>query len=323
MINFLVSSLLLLVSNSLTNGQNGTVCQKSLPRVSCVNELMERDIRNYLEDMGHSEKTSVCYWNLYHIKRNYQFALTRNKGTYPPAGDAFLQYGDDIIVIHGEPEQDYFKLEDDQPRMITMQVEDTSGIVVLAPFLLMTFEKNYYSSTRSAENSSNIDGILRSYHKAKQQDDIVSQSSELDDMKLDVSLTRAECTNRILDTEIVRYLAKLPTMVGRRFWNISIERVPDLQENNDFFVCQLFLEPLLPDEGAAYLDYGNDILIVTKESDFSLFSIVSGKDIDVQIIRNRIPMFTDFPYLYFRFKEESPIDWKCNIVFTSPELYGK
>lgn len=314
--------LILLVSNSLTNGQNGTVCQKSLPRVSCVNELMDRDIRDYLEDMGHSEKTSVCYWNLYHVKGFYDYGLTVNKGTLPPSGDAFLQYGNDLIVIHGEPERDVFKMEDGQRKKITMEVKDTVATVIQSPYLIMKGGKYSYYSIRSFEDPSNINDIHNLYLNTKLQNYAISQSSEPYDIKLNVSLNRAVCTNRVLDAEIVRYLAKFPTIAGKRFWNISIDKVPDLQGNTAFFVCNLHLEPYSPEEGTAYLEYGNDIIILKKESDLSLFSILPGKDIDVRVIRNRMPWNSEFPYLSFRFREESPIDSKCYIS-SSLEVYGQ
>lgn len=94
------------------------------------------------------------------------------------------------------------------------------------------------------------------------------------------TIPKAECVNKIIDDEIRHYLAQQNTARQECHWNVRTEK------DNDVFVFRMFRGPdFVPAEGTAYLQYGNDIIVVEGKLDRAVFRRVKGYDRSMKMSR--------------------------------------
>lgn len=110
------------------------------------------------------------------------------------------------------------------------------------------------------------------------------------------SIPKAECVNPIIDGEIRHYLAQQDTAKHQCYWSIRIEK------NNNFCICQMFRVPgNIPCVGTAYLQYGNDIVVIAGKYDRKLFHIVKGHNRTIKMSKKAISFDESFAYLGLEF----------------------
>ena len=101
--------------------------EKAIPEVECQCRILDREIRHYLDQIESSRDT--CYWNLIVRKTDltdkdspvFEATLYREEGyDYPMEGNAYIEYGNNVIVIEGTVFKSLFKKGNQVRRDITM-----------------------------------------------------------------------------------------------------------------------------------------------------------------------------------------------------------
>lgn len=107
------------------------------------------------------------------------------------------------------------------------------------------------------------------------------------------TIPKAECVNKIIDDEIRHYLAQQNTARQECHWNVRTEK------DNDVFVFRMYRGPdFVPAAGTAYLQYGNDIIVVEGKLDRAVFRRVKGHDRSMKMSRiQRAHVDDSFAYL--------------------------
>lgn len=100
---------------------------KKIPKVECKSQILNREIKHYLDQNESSQDT--CYWNLIVRKTDltdkdspvFEATLYREEGyDYPMEGNAYIEYGNNVIVIEGTVFKSLFKKGNQVRRNITM-----------------------------------------------------------------------------------------------------------------------------------------------------------------------------------------------------------
>lgn len=104
-----------------------TKVEKLIPKVDCKSQILDREIKHYLDQDESSRDT--CYWNLIVRKTEltdmdfpvFEAILYKEEGyDYPKDGNAFIEYGHNVIVIEGTIFKSLFKKSNQVRRSITM-----------------------------------------------------------------------------------------------------------------------------------------------------------------------------------------------------------
>ena len=118
------------------------------------------------------------------------------------------------------------------------------------------------------------------------------------------TLPKAECINEVLDREIRYYLAQQDKATAECWWNLRIVEKHDMYGCPGLYQCHLSRQPhYVPDEGIAYLQYGNDIIVIEESLNKDIFMKVEGWDRNVRMLRKRVPMNTPVAYLGLLFSK--------------------
>lgn len=105
------------------------------------------------------------------------------------------------------------------------------------------------------------------------------------------TIPRAECINEILEGEIRYFLSQQRKTTAERYWDFCMEVKHDMYDIPVLYNCKMINMPYyIPDEGVAYLQYGDDIIVIKNKLDALFFSKVDGCNREIKMLRNRVPM---------------------------------
>ncbi|WP_288878405.1 MULTISPECIES: hypothetical protein [Bacteroides] len=120
--------------------KDGAFVIKTIPKAECVNKIIDDEIRHYLAQQDTARQE--CYWNIRTGKDNgvFMFRMFRGADFVPAAGIAYLQYGNDIIIVEGKLDRALFRRVKGHDRSMKMSriqrahVDDSFGYLGLVLF---------------------------------------------------------------------------------------------------------------------------------------------------------------------------------------------
>lgn len=125
-----------------------TKVEKVIPKVECQSQILNREIKHYLDQNEFSQDT--CYWNLTVRETDvtdkgspvFEATLYREEGyDFPKEGKAYIEYGNNVIVIKGTLLKFLFKKDNQVWRKIKMyrtRVPYNAHV----PYLKINFSEN-------------------------------------------------------------------------------------------------------------------------------------------------------------------------------------
>jgi len=100
------------------------------------------------------------------------------------------------------------------------------------------------------------------------------------------SIPEVECTSDLLNAEILHYLAQQDKSNNLCYWNMILQI--DKYGRSVVHTCTLLRLPdFVPNEGTAFLQYGNDVFVIQGKYDKSLFRKRKGYRRDIRMMRQR------------------------------------
>ncbi len=287
--------------------------EKSLPMVECKYEIMDEEIMHFLQNNPASESSDTCFWNLYYERREtddpYQcFLLWQEAGCKPEVGCAYLQYGRNIIVLQEEPSEAFFNRIQGKDRRITMQERGTPEIF-WAPYLelrVLLRDHPYFKVKCHCELSADVTFLA---DKSQNDENLITWTADWckeTDVRISLYLPLAECVNPILDKEIRRYLEQRPRTGEVTYWNLTLKKESYTYCDSKVYQCIISrtLSDYTPDAGTAFLQYGNNILVIRNRLDGSVFKVLDGQERCIPLLINRVPCNTTLNCLYVSFTRE-------------------
>lgn len=125
--------------------------EKEIPKVECQSEILIKEIKFFLDQIAYSRDT--CYWNLIVQKSNITDIGSPNSIVYectlyrdiaydkPKKGNAYFEYGQNVIVIEGPIAKSLFKKDNDVRRKFTMYWKQLPYFSYV-PFMKIKFSDN-------------------------------------------------------------------------------------------------------------------------------------------------------------------------------------
>jgi hypothetical protein len=114
-----------------------------------------------------------------------------------------------------------------------------------------------------------------------------------------------------LDKEIRYFLSQHPKTQDTLYWNISLTGQIYTRRNSEVTRCTISFEPHEPDFGEAYLQYGQDILVLKDKVDDSVFKFMPNNQRELSVVKNRTPKMSHHTLLDIWFTKQTVLQKRC------------
>lgn len=270
-LRIILISAISLLSSQLMSGRG--LYNETLPLVKCTNHVVDQEIAHFFDLLPDDEDAKIVYWNLVIEQTSHDvqyYAMFRKMDNIPYVGDAYLQYGNNMIVVisGGELSDDVFKEVSGKERKISMKKMTRKEVrkKVNAPFLDVTIN--------------NTDGSFTSRYVCRNEEYVnyVPLSSIDTDAR---RLFEKIINNKILEDEVKDYLRLLPLKESSSYFLLTVREEDFTYRGDTVFSCSVQEINETSDSGDVYLEDGNKIIIVgsnnealsSNESSYGLLSL--------------------------------------------------
>ena len=284
--------------------------KKSVPQVECGIQQLNQEIVHFLENVSLGKSDETCYWNMLPNPDSFAelgYFICQAQDNIPYKGNAYLQFGNNIVVIQGKIERNVFKRVSNSCKILEMR--QSRANCICCPFV----EINLYmdSSTAALFVKSNcefpeyVDSLSNNMANEKDDGPFVGVGKSDNNVYEVRKLQQVECVNDVLDKEIKHYLNQCPSPKDKTIcWNIRIWRESYTYCGSPVYRCVISLEPDGPENGNAYLLSDNNILVLVGHVDESLFKSVRGAPKSIRVVIERNDIFShSYPYACFWFSK--------------------
>lgn len=296
---------------------------KKLARVICVNTKIDEEIRHfisYAKEADDLNNTGNWYLHTSGTERTgISCIIHKDNHYFPSHGRAYLLYDDIVIILKDSPDKRNFRKTNDS-RIFQMQNRPTPDSVSVPYLSISTNNQGNLFSIKSNIMSLSLSEASISYlvNKTKCAFDWVKRGED-EDIHIKQILPRVECSDGLLEKEIRYFLSQRPKTKGTRYWNISLTDQIYTQRGSEVTRCTINFEPHGPDFGEAYLQYGQDILVLMEKVDETFFKFMPNNHREFSMVKNRTPQMSHQTFLDIWFTKQTVLQKRCEFNPLNPE----
>jgi hypothetical protein len=307
--------LLMMLILSSYSQNHASLHSKKLTRVICANTKIDEEIRHfisYAKEANDLNNTGNWYLHTSNTESTGISCIVHKDNFYfPSLGRAFILYDDIVIILKDSPNKRYFRKTHDK-RIFQMQKRPTPDSVSIPYLNICTNDQGNLLSIKSNIMSLSLSEASIS-HLAKKTNDAFDwvKKGEAEDIHVKQILPRVECSDRLLDKEIRYFLSQHPKTQDTLYWNISLTGQIYTRRNSEVTRCTISFEPHEPDFGEAYLQYGQDILVLKDKVDDSVFKFMPNNQRELSVVKNRTPKMSHHTLLDIWFTKQTVLQKRC------------
>ena len=249
-LNIIFISTLSLLSSQLMLGRG--LCKETLPLVECTNLIIDQELSHFFEHVPVNDNEQITYWNLATrtTSSGVGYTIFRSPHNMPYLGNAYLQYGKNIIVIlTGSLDDGVFREVPERWNEVSMKKmrRKDANKIVHAPFLELGINKTDYCFTS------------RSVYRNKEYFNPVSLSSHNTDIESIFEKIKYNC---ILKDEIKNFLRLLSQKETNRYFLLRVREEEYTYQGDTVYSCFVAEINEKYDMKNVYLKDGNNIVLV-------------------------------------------------------------